>query len=48
VQSIAARAGADWKAVASANGIDNPRQLQAGTVLNVNAGASADASARLG
>jgi len=40
VQGIAASAGKDWKAVASANGIDNPRQLQAGTVLNLNAKAS--------
>ncbi|KAB8141601.1 LysM peptidoglycan-binding domain-containing protein [Chloroflexia bacterium SDU3-3] len=44
IQGIAARAGADWKAVASANGIDNPRQVAAGTVLDVNARASAKIS----
>jgi hypothetical protein len=36
IQNISMRAGADWKAVASANGIDNPRKLQAGAVLNLN------------
>jgi hypothetical protein len=41
VQGLAARAGVDWKAVASANGIDNPRQLQAGAVINLNASAQA-------
>ena len=46
IQSLAARAGADWKAVASANNLDNPRQLQAGTVVDLNA--SAQASARIG
>ncbi len=46
LQSLSARAGVSWKAVAAANGIDNPRQLQAGTVLNLKAGASA--SARVG
>ena len=44
LQSLSARAGVDWKAVASANGIDNPRQLQGGTVLNLNASASGSAS----
>lgn len=44
LQGLAARAGADWKTVASANGIDNPRQVQAGTVLNLQAGASASIS----
>ncbi|BAK35298.1 hypothetical protein MLP_22840 [Microlunatus phosphovorus NM-1] len=36
IASLTARAGggADWKAVASANGIDNPRMLAAGTVIN--------------
>jgi len=46
IQSLAARAGADWKAIASANNIDNPRQIQAGTVVDLNAGAQA--SARIG
>ena len=42
VQAIVARSGVDtsWKAVAAANGIDNPRLLPPGTVL--------DLSARLG
>lgn len=35
VQDLAARAGRDWKQVARANGIDNPRQIQAGTVIDV-------------
>lgn len=37
LQSLSARAGADWKAVASANNIDNPRLIEPGTVLNLNA-----------
>lgn len=39
VASIAARAGAgvSWKAVAAANGIDNPRLLPTGTVINASA-----------
>ena len=43
VQAIAARAGgqASWKAVASANGIDNPRLVPPGTVINASASASA-------
>lgn len=41
LQSMSARAGLDWKAVAEANGIDNPRFLQAGAVVNLNAGAEA-------
>lgn len=35
VQSLAARAGASWRAVAEANGIDNPRLLPPGTVLDL-------------
>lgn len=35
VQSVAARAGVSWKALASANGVDNPRLLPPGTVLDV-------------
>ncbi len=40
VQDIAARAGRpqDWKNIAAANNIENPRQLAAGTLLNLNAG----------
>src|SRR5579884_35621 len=50
LQSLAARAGigASWKAVAAANGIDNPRLLDAGAVIDLNARASASASASLG
>ena len=45
LQSLSARAGADWKAVAAANNVDNPRLLQAGAVLNLDASVSASASA---
>jgi len=41
LQGMAARAGVDWKAVASANNIDSPRLVQPGTVLNLNVGAGA-------
>ena len=37
LQSLSARVGADWKAVANANNVDNPRLLDGGTVLNLNA-----------
>lgn len=37
IQDLAARAGRNWKEVASANGIDNPRQVQAGTVIDIQA-----------
>jgi hypothetical protein len=42
VQSMVARgpAGADWKAVATANGIENPRFLQPGTLVNLNVSAT--------
>jgi LysM repeat protein len=39
LQSLAGRAGISWKAAAAANNIENPRQLQAGAVLNLNASA---------
>ncbi len=45
LQSLSARAGVDWKAVAAANNVDNPRLLQAGAVINLNASAQASASA---
>ncbi len=47
VQGIAARADASvsWKAIASANNIDNPRLLPPGTVLSTSAGAQFSASA---
>jgi hypothetical protein len=35
---MAAQAGADWKVVAEANDIDNPRLLQAGAAVNLNVG----------
>lgn len=38
LQQMAARAGVgDWKAVAQANGIENPRQLPAGAAIDLNA-----------
>ncbi len=42
LQSLTARAGAgaSWKAIAAANNIDNPRQLDPGEVLDLNARAS--------
>jgi contractile injection system tube protein len=36
---------ADWQAIATANGIENPRQLQPGQLINLNARASDSASA---
>jgi hypothetical protein len=36
LQSLSGRAGLDWRVVAEANGIDNPRNLQAGAVVNLN------------
>jgi hypothetical protein len=36
LQSLSARAGLDWRAVAAANNIDNPRMLQAGAIVNLN------------
>lgn len=38
LQSLSAQAGLDWRAVAEANEIDNPRRLQAGAVVNLNVG----------
>jgi hypothetical protein len=38
LQSMAAQAGVDWKVVAEANDIDNPRLLQAGAAVNLNLG----------
>lgn len=45
LQSLAGRAGVSgsWQAVATANNIDNPRLMQPGTVLNLNASAQAGA-----
>ncbi len=36
LQQFAARSGQDWKKIAAANGIDNPRQMQPGKLLNPN------------
>jgi len=44
LQTLSGRAGVDWRAVANANNIDNPRLIQPGTVLDLNAGVSASAS----
>lgn len=38
LQSLSARAGLDWRAVAEANNIDNPRTLQTGAVVNLQVG----------
>ncbi len=42
LQGLTAQAGvsASWKSIASANGVDNPRLLGAGAVINLNARAS--------
>lgn len=42
LQGLASRAGAstNWKAIASANNIDNPRMVQPGTILNLNVSTS--------
>lgn len=44
LQRLAGRTGvtASWQAVASANNIDNPRLVQPGTILNLNAHAEAN------
>ena len=39
LQGLAGRANVDWKSIASANNIDNPRMVPPGTILNLNAGA---------
>ena len=43
IASMAARIGAsaDWKGIASANGIDDPLRLEAGARINLNVKASA-------
>lgn len=49
VQGAAARAGvSNWKGVAVANGIENPRMVAPGALLNVTGGASASGAASLG
>jgi hypothetical protein len=45
LQQMAARGGnPDWKGVALANGIENPRKLAAGALINLSAGISGGAS----
>ncbi|MFN7937165.1 MAG: hypothetical protein U0R19_27825 [Bryobacteraceae bacterium] len=49
LQSMAGKAGNnDWKKVAAANSIENPRQLPGGTLVNLSAGASLGISASAG
>lgn len=49
VQGMAAGAGvSDWKAVAIANGIENPRQMSPGALLNVSGSLSGSGAASLG
>jgi len=50
VAGLAGRDGAasDWKQVAAANGIENPRALGAGTLLNLKAGVSVGVTAGVG
>ncbi len=48
VQQMAGAAGQDWKDVALANGIENPRMLAAGALVNLSAGVSVGVSAQLG
>jgi hypothetical protein len=49
LQGMVARAGinADWKVVAAVNGIENPRNLAAGRLLNFNVGAQVSANASI-
>lgn len=37
LQGLAGAAGGDWQRIAAANGIDNPRQLQAGQLIDLRA-----------
>ncbi len=49
LQQSAAKAGNnDWKSVALANGIENPRMLAAGALVNLSAGVSVSGAAQLG
>lgn len=50
LQQLTASAGvsADWKAVAAANDVENPRLVPPGTLLDLNVSASASASASIG
>jgi hypothetical protein len=50
LQDLAGRAGkaSNWKDIASANGIENPRQLAAGTLLDISAGVKVSGGASAG
>lgn len=49
IQAAAARAGvSDWKSVAVSNGIENPRRVPAGSLLNLTGSSSTANAARLG
>jgi hypothetical protein len=49
IQAAATRAGvSDWKKVAVSNGIENPRRVQPGALLNLSGGANNANAARLG
>lgn len=48
LQGLAAGTGKSWQAIASANGIENPRLLATGQLLNLNAGVGLGGSASLG
>lgn len=50
LQGMVANAGikADWKAVAAINGIENPRNLAAGTLVNLNVNANINAKVSAG
>jgi Contractile injection system tube protein/LysM domain len=47
IQGIAARSGGavSWQAIATANGVDNPRLVPAGTIVDAGAGGQLDAGA---
>ena len=48
LQQAAAKAGADWRQAALANGIENPRLMSPGALVNLSAGVSVGAAAQLG
>lgn len=48
LQTLAGRAGVDWRTVAAANNIDNPRLVQPGTVVDLNASASLNIGGGIG
>jgi hypothetical protein len=49
LQAIAASSGkADWQSIAAANGIENPRLLQPGQLIDLNAAVSAPPSLNIG